>query len=123
MATEWTVFSHHGDNAMSARTDQILDVLTEIWSRRPAIAMFRVDAEKAVAAKRGKKTPTIHDKLVRQLPAIRNTKDLDRRIMRWLGGDPAPLRSAVVSASSNAERQRVEQFFERNAWPLSNEEL
>ena len=94
-------------------TEQIIEVLEIIWRRRPAIAIFRVDAEKEVARARGIESATVHDKLVRQLqPAVANSAQFDRLIARWLGGDPAPLRQAIAGhVHGSIELARLEELF------------
>ena len=98
---------------MKRGTEQIVEVLEIIWRRRPALAIFRVDAEKEVARARGIEPATVHDKLVRQLqPSVANSAQFDRLVARWLGGDPAPLRKTIADHfHGSIEQARFDDFF------------
>ena len=98
---------------MSSRISQILEVLEEIWMRRPMFASIRVKAIHIVAQRLGLRPSTIADKTVRQLyPNVATTAMFDAQIARWIGGDCAALRNAVLAgAVSREDREAVERFF------------
>ena len=102
---------------MSARIDQIVDVLQEIWYRQAALGIFRERAVPVVAQRRGVDPRTIHDKLVRQLgPQVRQARDFDRLVGRWLGGDRDPLRQTLLAhAITPADREHIDRFFSDHA--------
>ncbi|HLA91411.1 MAG TPA: hypothetical protein VJL28_13375 [Gemmatimonadaceae bacterium] len=98
---------------MSARISQTVEVLEEMWHWQAILGKFRERAVPVVAKRHGVNANTVHDKLVRQLaPQVKNAPDFDRLVARWLGGDPKPLRSALLAhAVGVADRQRIEAFF------------
>ena len=102
---------------MSARIEQALAVLHEIWIRRGAIAALRGKAVNEVADRIRRRPETVHAKLVRQLsPDVQTSADLDVMIARWLGGDPAVLHSALRNHTVKRDDQvAIQAFFEQHA--------
>lgn len=98
---------------MSARVDQIVAVLEEVWIRRALLGVFRERAVPVVAKHFGVETSTVHDKLVRQLkPDVGSSVDFDRLLVRWLGGDGEPLRQVLLRhALDRSDEMRIETFF------------
>ncbi|MBI2988617.1 MAG: hypothetical protein HYY45_17790 [Deltaproteobacteria bacterium] len=99
---------------MSARVDQIVQVLEEMWRRQALLGAFRERTVKLIARRLGVHPNTVHDKLVRQLgPQVKEARDFDRLVARWLGGDAQPLRSALLEhAVSEDDRERIRRFFQ-----------
>ena len=101
---------------MSARVDQIVQVLEEMWRRQALLGAFRERTVPLVAKRLGVEAKTVHDKLVRQLgPQVKESRDFDRLVARWLGGDPQPLHSVLVAqAITEDDRERIASFFKHH---------
>jgi hypothetical protein len=104
---------NQAEDAVSERIEQALEVLEEVWARRPTVGRIRSNATRRVAIRRGRKPATVFDKMVRQLaPKVRNADDLDAIIARWWGRDGGALRDALLAAAvGDADRTRVQTFF------------
>jgi hypothetical protein len=98
---------------MSARIDQTVEVLEEMWHWQAILGKFRERAVPVVAKRHDVNPNTVHDKLVRQLaPQVKDAIGFDRLVARWLGGDPKPLRAALLAhAVGETDRLRIETFF------------
>jgi hypothetical protein len=98
---------------MSARIEQVVEVLEEMWHWQAILGKFRERAVPVVAKRHGVAENTVHDKLVRQLaPHVSDAASFDRLVARWLGGNPQPLRSALLAhTASDADRVRIDAFF------------
>jgi hypothetical protein len=105
-----TLYNH---STMSARIEQTVEVLEEMWHWQAILGKFRERAVPVVAKRHNVNPNTIHDKLVRQLaPHVKDAVGFDRLVARWLGGDHKPLRTALLAhAVDEADRSRVEAFF------------
>ena len=106
---------------MSARIEQIIDVLDEVFklwhgsSRNADVSRLRKDATRATADRLGVQFGTISDKYLRQLkPDVDDTDAFDALLNAYLSGQGTRLKEALMLHTvTDADRIEIGRFFER----------
>lgn len=104
---------------MSARIEQILEVIWEVEARFRSslsgrdVSEFRLEALDVVASRRKIDRTTVSDKFRRQLqPKIPGTDAFDSALQDWLTDGDVYLRNALLArAESVADESRIDRFF------------
>ena len=106
---------------MSARIEEIIDVLDERFKRwdgsssNADVFRVRVEATDAVAVRRGVQYGTISDKYRRQLkPDVHDTHAFNTLLIAWLSGKGGRLKEALLRHSvTDADEIEINRFFEQ----------
>ena len=101
---------------MTSRIQEILEVLHEIWIRRPAIRAIRSRATREVASRHKIRPASVHTKFARELePEVGSLDAFDNLVMLWMGGDCERLKEALSCHGDSADRKAIDEFFMKHS--------